>query len=145
MFESQTTEYKQQPMSNEIQIKNTQLERSQDYEQLVDQISTLWDRTKENAVFAVNSELLMANWQTGQYIVEFEQGGKLKARYGEQLITNLAKDLTRLKGRGFSRSNLIYMRKLYLTFPKSETLSHQLTWSHYFEIVQPETARIGKR
>lgn len=130
-MESQTTEYKQQPMSNEIEIKKTQSERPQDYEQLVDQISTLWDRAKENAVFAVNSELLMANWQTGQYIVEFEQGGKSKARYGEQLITNLAKDLTRLKGRGFSRSNLIYMRKLYLTFPKSETLSHQLIWSHY--------------
>lgn len=86
-------------------------------------------------MFAVNSELLMANWRTGQYIVEFEQDGKAKARYGEQLITNLAKDLTRLRGRGFSRSNLIYMRKLYLTFPKSETLSHQLTWSHYFELL----------
>ena len=63
--------------------------------------------------------------------MEFEQGGKSKARYGEQLITNLAKDLTRLKGRGFSRSNLIYMRKLYLTFPKSETLSHQLFAARY--------------
>ena len=52
------------------------------------------------------------------------------------LITNLAKDLTRLRGRGFSRSNLIYMRKFYLTFPKSETLSHQLTWSHYFELLK---------
>ncbi|MBO7138243.1 MAG: hypothetical protein J6V92_07240 [Bacteroidaceae bacterium] len=31
--------------------------------------------------------------------------------YGEQLITNLAKDLTRIKGKGFSRSNLIYIRK----------------------------------
>ena len=125
-------------MSNEIEIKKAQIERPQDYEQLVGQISMLWDKAKENAVFAVNSELLMANWQTGQYIVEFEQGGKSKARYGEQLITNLAKDLTRLKGRGFSRSNLIYMRKLYLTFPKSETLSHQLTWSHYFELLKCE-------
>lgn len=62
----------------------------------------------------------------------------MKARYGEQLITNLAKDLTHLKGKGFSRSNLIYMRKLYLTFPKSETLSHQLTWSHYFELLKCE-------
>jgi len=62
----------------------------------------------------------------------------VKARYGEQLITNLAKALTHLKGRGFSRSNLIYMRKLYLTFLKSETLSHQLTWSHYFELLKCE-------
>ena len=37
---------------------------------------------------------------------------------------------------GFSRSNLIYMRKFYLTFQKSETLSHKLTWSHYFELLK---------
>ena len=41
-----------------------------------------------------------------------------------------------MRGKGFSRSNLIYMRKFYLTFPKSETLSHQLTWSHYFELLK---------
>ena len=100
-----------------------------EYVRLVSQISGLWEKAKEKAAFAVNTELLKANWQTGRYIVEFEQGGNTKARYGEQLITNLAKDLTRMRGRGFSRSNLIYMRKFYLTFPKSETLSHQLTWS----------------
>ena len=102
---------------------------------LVSLISDVWEDAKEKAAFAVNTELLDANWQTGRHIVEFEQGGNAKARYGEQLITNLSKDLTRMRGRGFSRSNLIYMRKFYLTFPKSETLSHQLTWSHYFELL----------
>ncbi len=109
-----------------------------EYVRLVSLISEVWDRAKNKAAIAINTELLEANWKTGQYIVEFEQGGNVKARYGEQLITNLAKDLTHLKGRGFSRSNLIYMRKLYLTFPKSETLSHQLTWSHYFELLKCE-------
>ena len=68
--------------------------------------------------------------------MEFEQGGKVRAEYGKQLIVNLAKDLTRLNGKGFNRSNLIYMRKLYLAFPKSGTLSHKLTWSHYYEILK---------
>jgi predicted nuclease of restriction endonuclease-like (RecB) superfamily len=107
-----------------------------EYVRLVSLISGVWEKAREKAAFAVNTELLEANWQTGRYIVEFEQGGNTKARYGEQLLINLAKDLTRLRGRGFSRSNLIYMRKLYLTFPKSETLSHQLTWSHYFELLK---------
>lgn len=40
-MESQTTEYEPQSMSNEIEITKTQIEQSQDYEQLVDQISTL--------------------------------------------------------------------------------------------------------
>ena len=44
--------------------------------------------------------------------------------------------MTRKNGRGFSRSNLLYMRKFYLSFPKSETVSHILTWSHYFEILK---------
>lgn len=107
-----------------------------EYVRLVSLISNLWENAKAKAAIAVNTELLDANWQTGQYIVEFEQGGCAKAKYGKKLIANLAKDLTRLKGKGFSRSNLIYMRKLYLAFPKSETLSHQLTWSHYFELLK---------
>ena len=105
---------------------------TQEYRQLVDNISLLWDKAKEKAVLAVNSELLDANWLTGRYIVEFEQDGKTRAQYGKQLLVNLSKDLTRMRGKGFSRSNLTYMRKLYLTFPKCETLSHKLTWSHYF-------------
>ena len=48
-------------MSNEIEIKKTQIERPQDYERLVNQISTLWDSAKENAVFAVNSEMTPKN------------------------------------------------------------------------------------
>ncbi len=103
---------------------------------LVSLISERWEKAREKAALAVNTELIDASWETGRYIVEFEQGGNAKARYGEKLITNLAKDLTRMRGKGFSRSNLIYMRKFYLTFPKSDTLSHQLTWSHYFELLK---------
>ena len=107
-----------------------------DYQQLVSNITSLWHQAKENAICAVNTELLDANWQTGKYIVEFEQGGKVRAEYGKQLLVNLAKDLTLQNGRGFSRSNLSYMRKFYLSFPKCETVSHKLTWSHYFEILK---------
>lgn len=115
---------------------NQQPTHDPEYVRLVSLISNLWEDAKAKAAIAVNTELLDANWQTGRYIVEFEQGGNVKAKYGDKLITNLAKDLTHLKGKGFSRSNLIYMRKLYLAFPKSETLSHQLTWSHYFELLK---------
>ena len=106
------------------------------YQTLIDNITTLWGEAKSKAIAAVNTELLDANWQTGKYIVEYEQGGKQKAEYGKKLIINLSKDLTARNGKGFSRSNLIYMRKFYLTFPKSETVSHQLTWSHYFELLK---------
>ena len=89
--------------------------------------SDLWENAITNAVLAVYTKLLDVNWQTGQYIVDFEQGGNAKAKYGDWLLVDLSNDLTRLIGSGVSRSNLVYMSKLYLTFPKCETLSHQLT------------------
>lgn len=62
---------------------------------------------------------------------------QLKTQIGE-LLDRLSRDLSAEFGKGFSRSNLIYIRKLYLAFPKSETLSHELTWSHYFEILKAD-------
>ena len=106
------------------------------YQKLIDNITTLWDEAKSKAIAAVNTELLDANWQTGKYIVEYELKGKDRAEYGKQLLVNLAKDLTARNGKGFSRSNLVYMRKFYLAFPICETVSHKLTWSHYFELLK---------
>ena len=119
-------------LSNGLAISDSE------YVRLVSLISDTWEKAKGRAALAVNTELLDANWQTGRYIVEFEQGGNTKARYGEQLITNLAKDLTRLRGKGFSRSNLFNMRLFYVRFPKIQTVSGQLTWSHYFELLITE-------
>ena len=91
------------------QASGQQQTNDPEYVRLVTQISDLWENAKNKAAIAVNTELLNANWQTGQYIVEFEQGGNAKAKYGDRLLVNLSSDLTRLKGRGFSRSVLTYM------------------------------------
>ena len=104
-------------MGKDLIIQNAAIV-ADDYNQLIDNISSLWITAKEKAINAVNTELLEANWQTGKYIVEFEQGGKVRAEYGKQLLVNLAKDLTLKNGRGFSRSNLLYMRKFYLSLQK---------------------------
>ena len=88
------------------------------YSELVNHITNLWTEAKANAITSVNAHLLDANWKTGQYIVEFEQKGQARAEYGKQLLVNLSKDLTIRCGRG------------------CETLSHKLTWSHYFELLK---------
>lgn len=121
---------------SEKETKTTPKVNNKEYNSLVNQIVRIWDNAKETAFTAVNTELLEANWKTGQYIVEFEQKGNARAEYGKQLLVNLSKDLTLSCGKGFSRSNLHYMRKFYLTFPKCETVSHILSWSHYFEILK---------
>lgn len=110
------------------------------YQQLKEQIAGLLRQGREQAGKAVNTILVKTYWQIGRYIIEFEQKGKVKAKYGAELLDNLSKDLTLIYGKGFSRSNLTYMRKLFAAFPKSETLSHKLSWSHYFEILKTESA-----
>jgi predicted nuclease of restriction endonuclease-like (RecB) superfamily len=109
-----------------------------DYQQLVDKIGERYQSAHGNIVSAVNTQMLYAYWEIGKYIVEFEQGGIERADYGLFLMEQLAKDLSLRYGRGFSRSNLNYMRLLYNKYPICVTLSHQLTWSHYYELLKIE-------
>lgn len=68
--------------------------------------------------------------------MEFEQGGKTRAAYGKALISKLASDLSLRHGKGFSRTNLISMRLLYLRYPISQTLSDLLGWSQWVELLK---------
>jgi len=120
------------------------------YKELISQIGELIIKGREQSGRAVNTILVQTYWYVGQYIIEFEQKGDAKAVYGSELLDKISKDLTFKLGKGFSRSNLTYIRKLYLAFPKnqtttgqlqiSETLSHKLSWSHYFEILKADNA-----
>ncbi len=109
------------------------------YQNLIHQIGELFKSGRQRAIQSVNTVLVQTYWEIGHYIVEFEQQGNERAEYGTQLFERLSKDLTLQYGKGFSRSNLLYMRKLYLSFQISETLSHLLTWSHYFEILKADS------
>ncbi|WP_291750871.1 DUF1016 N-terminal domain-containing protein [Candidatus Sulfuricurvum sp. RIFRC-1] len=109
------------------------------YTELIDQIGDLLVLGRQKAVQNVNTILVQTYWEIGRYIVEFEQNGNEKAEYGTALFEKLSKDLTTAYGKGFGRSNLLYMRKLYLTFQISGTLSHKLTWSHYYEILKADS------
>jgi hypothetical protein len=72
------------------------------YDNLVSQISQTYLTGKQNAVNAVNSELVSTYWKVGEHIVEFEQNGKERAEYGSGLLERLSKDLSLLHGKGFS-------------------------------------------
>lgn len=109
---------------------------TENYDQLVHQISETYIQGQKNAVVSVNAHLVQTYWQIGRYIVEFEQKGKQRAEYGQSLIDKLSGDLSINLGKGFSRSNLIYMRLFYLEFPISEKASHLLGWSHYVELLK---------
>lgn len=108
------------------------------YDRLVQQIGNTFEDGRRRAAQAVNSHLTQTYWQIGHDIVEFEQQGNRRAEYGKELLKSLSRDLKTRYGRGFSRSNLIYMRLLYLNYPISQTPSDLLSWSHYVELLRIE-------
>ena len=118
------------------QITVKEQDNPKPYRELLQQISTVFSRGQVRAIAAVHSCLVETYWKIGQYIVDYEQQGKEKAVYGSKLLENLSRDLKLLHGKGFSRSNLNYMRLLYVRYPICETLSHKLSWSHYFELLK---------
>lgn len=73
----------------------------------------------------------------GKSIVE-KQGGNERSKYGDGLIKELSKQMTTDYGKGYSVTNLKNMRQFYLTFPNRQTVSDQLSWSHYQYIIRVE-------
>lgn len=106
------------------------------YQTLIQQVSKTWLSGQAQALQAVNYQLIETYWHIGRHLVEFEQKGKPRAEYGQSLLKQLAQDLTLRHGKGFSRSNLIRMRQFYLAYPISAKPSHQLSWSHYVELLK---------
>jgi predicted nuclease of restriction endonuclease-like (RecB) superfamily len=115
-----------------------ELSENSNYYNLIDKIGFIYNFAKQTVANAVNVEMLNAYWNIGKFIIEFEQEGNEKAKYGERLLENLSTDLKIKYGKGFSRTNLNYMRLFYIKYPKRETVSHKLTWSHYFELLKIE-------
>ncbi len=106
-----------------------------DYDLLINQIGQVYTAAQKAANQSIVAKQLQAYWYIGCYIVEYEQKGHVRAAYGKHLLVNLAKDLTLRYGKGFSRTNLVYMRLLYIRYTQKDALSHQLTWSHYIELL----------
>ena len=98
-------------------------------------IKRLMENARTDVAKQVNNILVKTYWEIGRIIVEDEQGHSDRAEYGKNLIADLSKKLTKEYGKGFSKSNLFYMRSFYLTYPIFQTLSGKLSWSHYLELL----------
>jgi len=118
---------------------------------LADRIVQVIEEGKQTLAISINEIIKTTYWKIGQYIVEFEQQGNVKAKYGTSLLSNLSKLLRTRVGRGYSRPNLNNMRKFYLMYPIIQTsdksslsilptsgicqTSDKLTWSHICELI----------
>ena len=109
-----------------------------------------------------NALMTLTYWRIGQRIFEQEQRGNERASYGEQLVDQLARDLTARFGRGFSRANVFQMRQFYVASPTVQTPSGQspvpsivqalsgqldisfpLSWSHYVRLLTVTDEKAG--
>lgn len=97
------------------------------YSSLITDLASLIEQGRKAAVRYVNTALVSTYWLIGRRIVEYEQKGKERAEYGEALLKKLDKDLSPKYGKGFSERNLELMRKFYLTYPISQTVSAKLS------------------
>ena len=84
-----------------------------------------------------NFAMVEAYWNIGKSIIE-EQGGNDKAEYGAGLLKELSKQMTHDFGKGFTVTNLKYMRQFYLTFPNGHALRDELSWTHYRLLMKVE-------
>ena len=94
------------------------LTRIMDFESLVGRINQVQDVLQTQAAHAVNLSLTARNWLVGYYIVEFEQHGEDRAKYGDKLINRLAKEINR---KGFEPRSLRDYRRIYLVYPQLGT------------------------
>ena len=106
------------------------------------QIRDILENARARSYSAVNSEMVLAYWSIGKSIVE-KQGGSDRAEYGQALIKGLSARLTKDYGKGFTPTNLRYMRQFYLLFPIHHSLRDELSWTHYRILlkVEDEAAR----
>lgn len=104
-------------------------------ESMISQIRQILADSRSHIAYEVNSGLLTTYWEIGRVIVENEQNNSERAEYGRSTLRELSKRLTKEVGKGFSVSNIQFMRRFYLEYEIQQTVSVKLTWSHYCELL----------
>lgn len=101
------------------------------------QIKEILVSARNQVYSAANFAMVEAYWNIGKSIVDY-QGGAPTAEYGAGLLKALAAQMTADYGKGFTVTNLSYMRQFYLTFSNHHALSDKLSWTHYRHLMKIE-------
>lgn len=104
---------------------------------IYESIRTILTEARSKAYMAINKAMIEAYWNIGKIVCE-TQGSFERAEYGDYLIQNLSQKLTMEFGKGFTPTNIKYMRQFYLKFPIGHALSDQLSWTHYRLLIKVE-------
>ena len=107
-------------------------------ENFYNKIKELLKQAQTTVVHTVNKTMVITYFEIGKMIIEEEQKGKERAKYGQQLTVELSRRLSKEFGKGFSVTNIQQMRNFYLVYQKQQTLSvkFNLSWSHYLKLMR---------
>ena len=120
-------------------MANTELMDTEDELKFYQEVHAILDEAKSKIYEAANNIMTYAYWNVGKRIIEQEQKGNRKAKYGSYLIKRLSQELSDEYGTGFSVANIRNCRQLYLTFPKESygySLIGKIHWSHLRTIMR---------
>ena len=95
---------------------------------IIQQIKSIMDTARSNVARQVNNELLNAYWNIGRIICEYEQADSARADYGKQTLKALSKELTKEFGKGFSVSNIQFMRRFYQNYHRHPPWRTTRSW-----------------
>ena len=115
--------------------------RSMDIRPLLANLRGLIQDARKQILRSADVIQVQTCWEIGRHIVEFEQGGSDRAKYGKQLLPALAATLTEEFGKGFDVINLRHMRGFYLGFPIRDALRRELSWTHYRTLLRADDAK----
>ena len=109
------------------------------YASVFGDVAKIIDAARGSAARSVNAIMTAAYWLIGRQIVEFEQEGKTRAEYGEEIIQRLATDLSARYGRGFSVRNVWNMKAFYLAWAIPQTVSAESTSGRNMQTASAES------
>ncbi|WP_294283032.1 PDDEXK nuclease domain-containing protein, partial [uncultured Chryseobacterium sp.] len=107
------------------------IERSQFNQELYSSIAKIIIDAKTQVYRSSNTILLKMYWEIGKLIIEDEQNGELRAKYGKSVLKNLAAQISLEFGKGFNERNLNNMRAFFMAFPIWNAVRTELSWTHY--------------
>lgn len=105
-------------------------------EQFISDIRTIILSARESAIRSVNTVRVQMYWKLGERIFIEEQKGQDRAEYGAYLLQNVALEIEKEFGSGFSVRQLERARQFYRTYPIATALRTQLNWYQYRLLIQ---------
>ena len=102
---------------------------------MIIEITNLVNEVKSNLTNEINKSIVYVYWNIGKIIVSNESKYNNRLEYGKEVLKGLSDELTKYLGKGYSVSNLKYMRMFYKAYSNFDEISSSLSWSHYLELM----------